>query len=127
MPQADQQEVKEFFLRVAKRLRAGWTQNTNARNAEGNSVHANAPSAVAWCLGGAGCLESYRKTPTTFIWDEMVMEKIRAREGQRHIIPFWNDDPERTKDEVIDLVLGIAYSEDEVAEEFSAAAEPEAA
>lgn len=79
-----------------------WTQNTSARNVEKESVLPDSPNAICWCLTGA-IYKCYPNSDERYLINQMVYKEL----GQ---LPHnWNDDVNRTHDEVLELVtkLGI--------------------
>jgi hypothetical protein len=79
-------------------IRKGWTQGKFARNAKGEGVFSFSKDAVCWCARGA--------INATF--RENVSEKIKAWQKLKAIIGDvdifeWNDSPERTHGEVIEV------------------------
>lgn len=68
-----------------------WTQGWLARNRHGEGVAPNSSSAVCWCARGA--IERYRGGVAT-------EEALEAQIGTL-AIGAWNDDTQRTQDEVV--------------------------
>ena len=113
MKQPTQDELRDFFLRVAERLRAGWCQNVSARDARGHETRPWSDEAAQWCLGSAVreeldsmLLNEFWQDGEQRMWDRLhgALVKRGATDAAE-----WNDRRERTKVEVIDLVLEAAY------------------
>ena len=114
----DAEKHKDAFLRMAKRVRDGWCRHAGAVDKNGCPVRANSASAVEWCMIGA----MSRETSSSLEYGDvhfLVSEKLRAM-GSRCHIAEWNDAVGRTRDEVVDLFLELAYGRDEVEEKFRA-------
>lgn len=76
----------------------GWTKHAYARDAEGGNVDESAASACSWCIQGA----LFRAGAGTEV-QEAVEEEVATRTGAEYIHEF-NDAPERTKEEVLELL-----------------------
>lgn len=72
-----------------------WTQFVPARNSAGEVVKAKAPDAVCWCIMGA-IVRCYPKGKRNMFED--FCNKVRCDLSQ------WNDRPERTWEEVYNLL-----------------------
>lgn len=91
-------------------IEQGWTQSTCARDKDGHSVYAQSPDAVRWCIIGA-----QTKTRGTLVADgvaecgAILMEVDTAHNWLRRGMPDtlglsdYNDNPHRTKGEVVTL------------------------
>lgn len=85
-------------LMEARRLidEKGWTQNTFARDKSGEPVVPDAYCAVCFCSTGAIARAAQ---------DDDLLVRMEARRRLRAVIdssiPDWNDNPERTKDQVL--------------------------
>lgn len=91
------EQVSEV-LRVRELLSKGWTQEAYARDAEFNECEATAPEAARFCILGA-CEK---------VWAEMGHNPVSAFLSEIMAIgyqdvPTYNDDPERTKEDVLGL------------------------
>lgn len=76
--------------KVIALLKQGWTQHVMARDSDGNETNPISNKAVCWCLLGA----IYKVGGHT---SEAIHYKVTN-------IAAWNDNPNRTVEEVIDLV-----------------------
>lgn len=79
---------KEKILAAKARIQKGWTKWAFAVNLEGCAVRFDNPNAVCWCLRGA-----FDDKPP-----DIIYKLTRGMPGT------WNDQPERTKDEVLELL-----------------------
>jgi hypothetical protein len=83
----------------------GWCQGESAKDDRGRSIYARHPQACSFCLMGAIDLVydvgNYSKA---FI---KVLEAVNKLEQKRTYVSEWNDDPERTKEEVVNLLKGL--------------------
>jgi hypothetical protein len=75
-------------------IKKGWTQGEFARDSKGDSVPSNSTAAVSWCTAGAlGMAYDVCKYMG-------ALNKLAAVIGTRKL-SVWNDDPNRTREEVI--------------------------
>ena len=86
-----------------KRVKAGWTQGTCARNAKGTPVLSYDFRAVEWCMSGA---VMGRNMAAALHWlgyvIQLEMDPIKVGALQRRYpIADWNDAEDRTKEEVV--------------------------
>lgn len=83
-------------MKASEYVRKGWTQGEYARNSDGKYVLWSDPTAVCWCLDGA-LMAAYPG-----VGYSLAINKLRD------VAPFniivWNDAPDRTKQEVIELL-----------------------
>lgn len=77
------------------RLQQGWTQKGWAEKADGNVTYTADPLAVAWCAGGA---VSVNFTALAALNETLMLEGHPPTR-----IVGWNQQPERTKEDVIAL------------------------
>ena len=85
-------------------IRKGWCKNTNALDDNGYSCEPTAPYAVKWCLAGAVCAAYKDDTPKR----EHAFDKVLAAIAPQSLfVAYWNDQPKRTKEEVIALLESI--------------------
>lgn len=82
-------------------IEKGWTKGAYARDAENVNVDENDPSACSWCIQGA----LYRAGAGTEM-QEAVESAVETLTGAEYIHVF-NDAPERTKEEVLELLRGV--------------------
>ena len=122
------EEHKDLFLRVAKRVREGWCQNTSAETEDGVWVRSHDPRAARWCLSGAFakevlCSDGDLPTcnPACHKWHHILRKVVGCMD-----LIAWNDAADRTQDEVVDALLKVAYSGDDLMGEFAAAPAAEA-
>lgn len=82
---------KDFIAKLRKMralIQRGWTQRYMARDALGRHTDPHNPDAVCWCIVGAS--------------DRVDMPPWALFDGRRRLLrAAWNDDPRRTKTEVI--------------------------
>lgn len=99
-------EIK--LLAVAKNLlTTGWTQDVEARNADGKPVTAESTKAVCWCLTGALDRARWLLGASSDVQGRAVgrvHKAISKRHGQFSTIPNWNDEAGRKQAEVIEVV-----------------------
>lgn len=80
-----------------------WTQGEGARDENGVPVYYNAKNAVCWCLMGALAKCYGSLTPDWYA----AVDKVNDALTQKHkniLVIKWNDDPNRTWQEVHDLL-----------------------
>jgi len=71
-----------------------WTQGKYARDAYGKEVHVDSPKATCWCLEGA-FIKCYPRNNRKIF--KKLVNKIQ-------FIVNWNDAPERTHQDVINVL-----------------------
>lgn len=96
----------ELYNKAADIIKKGWTQNAFARNEEGFSVTPDGKDATSWCLTGALWLVVRgNKNPKEYYGDvPLTVHNLIKNLGLRESAGVWNDDPNRTKEEVIELL-----------------------
>lgn len=102
---------KVYALEQARELvRMGWCQMKSARDINNLSVTPDDPRAVQFCPTGAISLATWRGEPIMEECFDLLAQTIRKqydwnRSGETSwaIIQDWNDEPDRTKDEVVAL------------------------
>lgn len=88
--------LKQGLLVCRKSLESGWCQKTEARDSLGKPVNPNDPNAVCWCFMGSLHTLSPEDTQT-------VLVKAAGVLGVDYVTK-WNDDPRRTKEDVLKLM-----------------------
>lgn len=95
--------LKEDLTRVRRLIESGWTRGAWARTESGSPCWEDNTNAVCWCLSGA--------VQKVFSGDESTQTRIDlTRALVRNLpagfwdIPAWNDEPGRTKEEVLALI-----------------------
>ena len=86
-----------------------WTQGELAKNARGEKVPRYSETAVCWCSLGAICAVAESETAKV---ESRAESSLRQVVIQR--IDIWNDDPERTHEEVMnafDKAIALAQKE----------------
>lgn len=98
-------EERNEFLKAAQDLvRKGWCQGAWARREDGSAVDATDVDAVSFCLSGA-LNRIWRKTgtpPSLYFTVSMAVHHV-IRKKDAHILSEFNDAPDRTQAEVIEL------------------------
>lgn len=97
--------VADILERAKGYVERGWCQGSSATNEQGEVVNPFHPSACCWCAQGAVNaaafefrLESWFESAVT-----SLRKELRILGVENPSIPRWNDDPFRTKQEVLDL------------------------
>jgi hypothetical protein len=89
---------KEVLIQAKAIIERGWCQGTYAIDNDGHPVDFDSQKAVAWCIRGATCL----------IAPDGYHNRYGAHELIKSItitpISQWNDEPGRTKEEVLDVL-----------------------
>ena len=112
---------RDLFLRVASRVERGWCQKHYAVDANDTQTNFTADNAAKWCLLGALDMEAASPEET-----DLLYYMVNTEEHHVSLVD-WNDHPDRTKQEVIDLLLRAAYSRDDMDEAFHSEPEKEMA
>ena len=89
-------------MKPSEYIAKGWCQKYSALDSEGKLVWADSTSAVQWCLVGA-LRAAYEELPEQ---RRKVAGKLQAKLGHLQFSK-WNDEPKRTKAEVIALLQSI--------------------
>jgi len=93
---AHTQELIDILIGAKGFIERGWTQGELARDKQGNAVRPEDPNAVCWCVEGAikaaGCNEKWRQI-------KEVLKEHGSFPAYR-----WNDDSDRTKEEVLEML-----------------------
>jgi hypothetical protein len=90
-------------------IRKGWTQGALAQDADGVYVYSTDPNACKWCLIGAidasfGTVDKWQ--PAMDAAQKAIAELTGKNIGNISL-SRWNDDCDRTQEEVIKLLEGI--------------------
>jgi hypothetical protein len=101
MKKADKPQVLKVLRRMKTLLRKGWTQNVSARNAKGYATLFTAADATRFCLLGAEYRAAYELESQVPI---EAVEPLLRRCAKARNIPDYNDDPKRTKKEILAVV-----------------------
>lgn len=98
----------------------GWTQGVMACNKLNEQVPIESTSATCFCLSGAVFKAASVLYPLIgldkYILSGKVGDKIRSKHNSFYNNAHWNDEPDRTKEEVIALLHEMA---DEMKEEVA--------
>jgi len=91
-----------------------WTQGAFARDQDGKSVYPHDPSAVSWCLLGAISYVYHEDCTACQKVNDLIMDYY-AKKNYRYVPPEnrwhvetviedWNDSPERSYEDVVELL-----------------------
>jgi hypothetical protein len=100
----------ELLRRASDLIRRGWTQHAESRDAAGDAVDPWAASATCWSLLGGLVAALEEETDRG---DDLPLHELAdaldalALFVDSDSLADWNDDPRRTRDDVLD-VLGAA-------------------
>ena len=92
----------EMYNKAADIIEKGWTRKVAARNELGYSVHPTAGDATSWCLSGALTVVS-RIAEGFDLYESNFIGLIRNLGLSEHATK-WNDDPNRTQKDVVELL-----------------------
>lgn len=84
--------------RVKDLLSKGWTQEAYARDAEHDPCEATAPEAVCFCILGACAKVGVETGHNLGYYFRLEIERAGYVD-----VPTYNDDPERTKEDILGL------------------------
>ena len=101
-------EILSLLLKGRERVKSGWAIENYAEDKYGNSVLSDNPIAVKWCPIGAISADNYRdkvkrnamKVMCKFM-DVEIMDIDITGDLYSEIIITWNQNPDRTQEEVI--------------------------
>ncbi len=99
------QQLAQANDRVRELLEQGWTQDVFARREDGTAVNPNSPEAVSFCISGGVHRAAREIVPEEDLSDLLTwhLKYIEDALGSRNPV-IYNDDPERTQEDVIDLL-----------------------
>ena len=103
----------DLLQRACELVRSGWSQHADARSADGDEVKPWQEAAVAWSLLGAlvAALEEQadhgRELPLEHL--AAALNELADRIDDDSLAN-WNDEPTRTRDDVIDALDAAATS-----------------
>jgi hypothetical protein len=114
LEEREERWVDEVLEAARERLRFGWTQGAFGRTLAGKGQRKPDPDTVTFCLIGALTsaaravgADVYTLRRAERLIGEALDNDVRVRLDHAHsYLPHWNDEPERTKEEVITLVDG---------------------
>ncbi len=86
---------------VRTRIEQGWSQSADARDASGEAVPLGDDDARAWSLRGAFALAATDGIPTNHVQPAL---RALAALTEADSLAEWNDFPNRTQREVLDLL-----------------------
>ncbi len=96
-------DVLEGLKRAKELIERGWTQNTLARATDGAPTATFAEDAVSFCISGA-CVRGAMEIGLP-VWKlDGAIEAALRKHGYHRRIANWNDQPKRTKEEVLALM-----------------------
>lgn len=102
------QEVK-VLDRAAELLAKGWCRGTYARDSKGNECMTTSPKAVTFCMVGA-LMRAAKDLKIKKDWNiSCKLESEISALLDQHV-PHFNDNNERTQEEVVDFLLNVRYS-----------------
>lgn len=82
-------------MKAVDYIKKGWTQGAFARKADGSPTYSLDPEAVCWCAFGALNM-AYPDHGYVGVFTE-----LKTAIGGEQLVAYWNDDPNRTQQEVI--------------------------
>lgn len=97
-------DTKLILIEAQQKITEGWTQGAYARMSnevdDGGKVPVDSPLATCWCIMGA----VFAVTPAGVPY-RMALDKLKEANGWEDTsnIIQWNDDPDRTQEQVLEL------------------------
>ena len=92
----------------SERVRLGWCQNAEARDAHRIPCGSDSARARSWCSTAAIALWPHEAEALEILTEMafLVMDEdwILDRNTSEHIVSEWNDAPERTLEEVVEVM-----------------------
>jgi hypothetical protein len=100
-----------ILMRARELLAYGWCQGAEARDADGVSTNAWSPLAVQWSLLGAlvAAIDLPPDPPSTYLGPLRRALASLAEVIDEASLARWNDEPERTQDDVVAIVEAAQY------------------
>jgi hypothetical protein len=108
----NEEDVKLVRQVAAKYVEKGWCQQVAAMNLRGATVCSTSPEACRWCVIGAisraaaECKRPESFQPVGVLQDMTVVAVMNQIEREWGSLTHWNDDKERTQEEVVALLRG---------------------
>lgn len=107
-----------YWFDVLELLGKGWTQNVNAKDKDGYDVPVESRQATCWCLSGPiyriakGCFASNKMSQQLYdlLYEEAFDLLPNKDDYKWGGLVGWNDESERTHEEVLDFVATIIES-----------------
>lgn len=92
-------ELEGEKMKPSDFIKKGWCREELARDKDGDVTYFDAQQAVAWCAMGAifACRD---------VSSHDALKALRSYVGN-NVIALWNDDPNRTQQEIIDAFEAI--------------------
>lgn len=91
-------KARDQLLAARNLIDKGWTRGASARNAKGEAVYYGDPTAVTFCLIGSIHAVGALDTAYYAVWDALI------KRGGSKVMSQFNDEPGRTKDDVLALI-----------------------
>lgn len=96
------EQVLDVLKKARSYVERGWISRAMARDSAGELVHPCDPYATCWCLSGAiRAAQGQKLIPQVEI---EITKLLREVGGFNKPVYQWNDDPDRTKYEVLELL-----------------------
>lgn len=95
-------------MRPIDLIRKGWTQGAFARDRNGEGVYSRDKKAVCWCLSGA-IIAGFDYEYQRWKYSSSIRKKIKELYGRDDILS-WNDDRNRTKKQVLEVMEEVEKS-----------------
>ena len=99
-------KYSEVYNKAAGLVERGWTQHASARDRYGDRCQVNSTLAVSWCFTGALNLAGWYIPFSS-------LREIRDYVYYNQDMVDWNDNPNRTKKDVVKLLRDAAKRADE--------------
>lgn len=93
--------TRQILTEAKGYVEQGWCQGVYAQDENGHSVESQSPQAVRWCLYGA---ISKASEITVIDPDTFNFLRINFPSIQGGYFSIWNDEKERTQEDVVDLL-----------------------
>ena len=101
----------EVYNKAADMVESGWTQNAYARDSQEKPTYPCRNNAESWCLSGALIAAVYNLRGGVYYSSDDAEKAFKLSEDLG--LPCgdtaeWNDNPDRTKEQVVDLLRDAA-------------------
>lgn len=91
----------EYIKLARAKIAEGWTQDSYARTAKGQSCGACDPSACSWCAEGALIHAAGGNSLKYINLNRIVANRLGKNRRRSFTLPYWNDELCKTQDEVL--------------------------
>jgi len=94
----------ELLRNMRSAIDKGWCQGVSSRNRQGNPVVSYSDEASHWCLIGSVHAKLPIPSPSIISSIFDIITKLLADRNEKPDLAMYNDNPARTKEEILELL-----------------------